>query len=183
MSTGPSRPRLRSRIARLLIDGVALVSLLLCLATVIVWVRSYFVGDGFVWKPCTDAVYFSSYVARGGVRMDRGEYHFDTAPYFDRQLDPTPTRPAGFHPGSVADAFGFDWHQGTDSQNQPHTFLMFPLWAVVLITSVLPAQRLRALRRDLLRSRRTASGVCPRCGYDLRASPGRCPECGILPPQ
>jgi hypothetical protein len=180
---GSPRPRLRSRIARLLINGVALVSMLLCLGAVVLWVRSYFVGDGFVWKPSTDAVYYSSYVAGGGVRMDRGRYHFDMAPYFDYQLDRTPTRPAGFHPNSVADAFGFDWHQGTDSNNQPHTFLMFPLWAVVLITSVLPAQRLRALRRDLLRRRHAATGLCPRCGYDLRASPGRCPECGILQPQ
>ena len=116
-------PRLRSRIVGLLIDAVALLSLLLCLATMVLWVRSYFVGEGFVWKPSTDAVYFSTYVARGGVRMDRGEYHFDMAPYFDYQPDPTPTRPVGFHPKTITDAFGFDWHQGTDSQNQPHAFL------------------------------------------------------------
>jgi len=48
-----------------------------------------------------------------------------------------------------------------------------PFWAIVLGTCALPAARLRRKWRG-----RGAFGLCAWCGYDLRATPERCPECG-----
>jgi hypothetical protein len=53
--------------------------------------------------------------------------------------------------------------------------VVFPLWFVALCSCALPARWLFVSRR---RRVRRAAGLCPTCGYDLRASPSRCPECG-----
>jgi len=46
--------------------------------------------------------------------------------------------------------------------------LILPYWFLCVLTALLPLQWLR--RRRL--RRRGARGLCARCGYDLRATPG-----------
>ena len=55
------------------------------------------------------------------------------------------------------------------------TTVVVPCWSVL---AVLLAWPLAGLRGRALVRRRAGLGLCLRCGYDLRASPGRCPECG-----
>lgn len=52
-----------------------------------------------------------------------------------------------------------------------------PLWAVTATFVVPWVPWLVSARKRRARSR-AARGLCRECGYDLRATPGRCPECG-----
>jgi hypothetical protein len=45
---------------------------------------------------------------------------------------------------------------------------------------LLGALALPGLAAWVRQRRRVARGLCRRCGYDLRATPGRCPECGTV---
>jgi hypothetical protein len=53
-----------------------------------------------------------------------------------------------------------------------------PYWFWCMLTLLVPARRSIGWIRGRHRSSR---GRCARCGYDLRATPNRCPECGTVP--
>ena len=55
-------------------------------------------------------------------------------------------------------------------------YVRCPHWALAL-AAALPAPLLVSRWRQ---RRRARVGLCPACGYDLRASPERCPECGTV---
>jgi len=56
--------------------------------------------------------------------------------------------------------------------------LTLPYWFLTLASAILPATWLRKFIRRRRERGRASRGHCPACGYDLRASPDRCPECG-----
>lgn len=55
-------------------------------------------------------------------------------------------------------------------------YILIHFWLLVAATAVPPAFAM--LRRH--RNRPALPGLCQSCGYDLRATPDRCPECGIV---
>ena len=79
---------------------------------------------------------------------------------------------------------GFAWHHNRNTRHGTlHAEGFVPFWSVAAATALLPlAWTTSRLRSRIRRGRRSNAGLCPACGYDLRATPDRCPECGKLTP-
>lgn len=72
------------------------------------------------------------------------------------------------------------WASGTVSQafriDYSPVQMAVPWWFLALLFSLLPARAAWIWYRR----RRHPPGYCSACGYDLRATPDRCPECGAI---
>ena len=73
---------------------------------------------------------------------------------------------------------GFSYAIGGTQGGNVVRQLAAPFWAVSLGFALPLAIAAVVTRRE---RRRAAAGGCAVCGYDLRATPERCPECGTAP--
>jgi hypothetical protein len=67
--------------------------------------------------------------------------------------------------------------EGPPSTFMRSTVVRVPHWFVAILTAAPPAAWV--VRRWRAWARHRPVGLCKRCGYDLRATPERCPECGV----
>jgi hypothetical protein len=70
---------------------------------------------------------------------------------------------------------GFQYTTGSVAGYLDMRILAIPIWFPILLTTIPPAIWLISTRRQ---RRRKKSNQCLSCGYDLRASKDKCPECG-----
>lgn len=117
------------------------------------------------------------------VRGDAGAIAFGSAPPATvyRRLDTAPVRRK--LPGYVSGAFGYGYCSpvlpGISPGTQIHwRGLVLPYWLLMAPLVLVAVPRWVGHWRHQA-ARRIAAGLCARCGYDVRASPERCPECGL----
>jgi hypothetical protein len=168
--------RLR-RILRLLFNAATVISLLLWAVVTVFWIRSTVVAEHWSLDRGASGITYQIGLHYGGlnlsksrwnsvarrrstgwthVAMRRDEYPEDYRAYFRAWT-------------------WFEFKGGDGGWDHYFVYLRIPFWFMFLATILLPAA---ALRRHINRRRHTIAGVCRKCGYDLRATPDRCPECG-----
>lgn len=165
---------------RRLFTILAALSLLLFLAVVVMWVRSHWVRENIhsatQWHAGgeTRCVYISYSSEHGSCTM---------------------LITADTLPGTSWAAFAPTWdYSSMPATGSPSHILWLPIvhrlnasqgswweialdyWSLCVLLAILPAGWLVGRYR----SSRRKTHCCRSCGYDLRATPERCPECGAL---
>jgi hypothetical protein len=196
---------------RILLASAMVASLLLCGAALVLWIMTYFgqIHSSRGWivqvQGWAHTRFVSMSAGRGGLEVAAGSNWYSKEfvdkgglwrvmmnfPWSyrlgEKTIYPSDTfaNLAGIR--HYAKGGGFAWVQleaappgkytaprlGTDGH-----IIVLPLWFLTLTFGAWPAMASVRWRR---RRREARKGLCPRCGYDLRASPDRCPECGNVP--
>ena len=166
---------------------LAALSAVLFVVAVAVWVRSYFVTDVIRYQPRVAYVLHGYTIAWGqgyvGMGVDEARPRpQDLPPLWLESNQSIPlhgdwaTPFQWFHVAGVR----FATRDDIAMLNVPFReyFLFVPCWLATLVTAILPAVWLRRRYTRRRVERRRDASQCVACGYDLRATPGRCPECG-----
>ncbi len=187
-------------------------SVVLCLATGVIWIRSFWATDFFGRMSFANRA-DGPHQRVVGVVSGRGGIGFwnsytlsppgkidEDSPLVRREWLRQCDGKVGWRilefqypceciPPSLPNRFGFFFHRAaitippswsSDKLRYIDDFeFAAPCWALFISFAILPASHFgRMMIRRCIARRRAAKQLCLNCGYDMRASPDICPECG-----
>ena len=195
-------------VLRLLDRTTVILPALLSAALLMLWMRSYVVGDRYRWVDLIEVDDGRTILRMGDVWTGEGglavrseyqsTYDRDAVEHLHRRAqrrarwgvgltrDDTPSYPVRSGDGAFG-PLGIDFRidRGTsfDGTTRRSGFNFgAPLWLLIGLTASYPMLRfvIGVVRRE--RQERIILGLCPRCGVDVRTGPPRCPACGKRKP-
>jgi hypothetical protein len=200
-----------SRVKRRLFNLLATASLVFAIATAALTARSFsrhdYIRLGRIHSPTSHEVFYVLHSSWGRLTLIRLDYKVtgNLPSTFRIDRDGNRFLPPGWSwdvDTAVAGSQTARWYLGFDITNvvmqkpllrsragyplngvQERAQVVavdIPYWSLVLAASVMPAWWFVHHRR--LRARLRRHHYCATCGYDLRATPERCPECGTAVP-
>lgn len=142
----------------------AAIATMMCVAALVLWIRG---------RSVNDEVYLNLHS------------HLVIAGSFPNHLDLIFYRQANYR-GPVVRILGGDKRVPSKPEywsfrinvNAYRLEIRAPWWVLLVVGSMVPVL---GISRIVRHRRNVRLGLCARCGYDLRATSGRCPECGESP--
>jgi hypothetical protein len=183
---------------RRLVNLLTLLSLLLCVVVCVMWMRGQRSADWFHWTQTREHEWRRETLVAGGdgFYVSHQWFFFDNLGHarkyaaglgatsgFSHEASQPQENP---YSGTFWNRLGFGVLPGAlwtgASSDGAYRYVVsaahVPYWFVVFVLALPPCLRLARRRARQVRARRARLGECARCGYDLRATPDRCPECG-----
>jgi len=148
------------------------VSLVLCISTGLLWAGSY--SEPSSWNPSHTVKFYS----QGGYVivqwLNEGNNLWIEGPYPDRILN---ENTCNFRAGVLEISSLTRSQAGFPKGTVVMVSSSLDYWLPFGLFAILPVVAGPGMIR---RWRKPKTGFCTSCGYDLRATPDRCPECGKL---
>ncbi len=174
-----------SRFGRILLNSATALCVILGLATLVLWQRSYSHTDS-VWRS-NGRWYWAVQTVRGGIVGTLSPHDIQGLPSGWTVFSiPCVDWNNVWHPRYLRtwyNQLGFYVDRGTFSTYVHGNGITvqgwrqryeFPMWFVGCLMALLPMLRLFRMQRH----RQAQKGKCRACGYDMPATVDRCPECG-----
>ncbi len=149
--------------------------MMLCLATAVMWVRSWYRYDEISWHAAGEAFGLQSLHGEASIFLNTGASSPNFQSWYSEAM---PAEIPRMHLGAKPHLLGFGFEHAPYGRFGPREMraVYLPDWFLLPLFALCPVGLLIHRLRN-----RFSAGHCRSCGYDLRATPDLCPECGTRP--